>query len=114
MSVARFIADQRTLHRVPHTVTCALLGVSLSWFYKWVARASGPGAVTGLHTTRDRRRDAMDRAVRVAFGKARGLHGSRGCCMTCVMTGGGSVRRPWRTRCAARGWWHAGSGVVAD
>ena len=76
MSVARFIADQRTLHRVPHTLTCALLEVSESWFYKWVARASAPGAVTGLHTTRDRRRDTIDRAVRVAFTKARGLHGS--------------------------------------
>jgi transposase InsO family protein len=32
--------------------------------------------VNGLHTTRDRRRDTIDRAVRVAFGKARGLHGS--------------------------------------
>ena len=42
MSVARFIADQRTFHRVPHTLTCALLEVSLSWFYKWVGRASGP------------------------------------------------------------------------
>ena len=76
MSVARFIADQRTLHRVPHTLSCALLGVSLSWFYKWVARAAGPGAVTGLHTGRDRRRDTVDRAVRVAFAKARGAHGS--------------------------------------
>jgi putative transposase len=76
VSVARFIADQRTLHRVPHTLTCALLQVSLSWFYKWASRASGPGAVTGLHTARDRRRDTVDRAVGVAFGKARGLHGS--------------------------------------
>jgi putative transposase len=76
VSVARFIADQRTLHRVPHTLTCALLEVSLSWFYKWAGRASGPGAVSGLHTTRDRRRDAVDRAVKVAFTKARGLHGS--------------------------------------
>ena len=35
MSVARFIADQRTNYRVPHTITCLLLGVSLAWFYKW-------------------------------------------------------------------------------
>ena len=42
MSVARFIADQRTNYRVPHTFTCALLGVSLAWFYKWVGRANGP------------------------------------------------------------------------
>ena len=76
MSVARFIADQRTTYRVPHTVVCALLGVSLAWFYKWLGRAESPGAANGLHTTRDRRRDTVDRAVRVAFGKARGLHGS--------------------------------------
>ena len=41
MSVARFIADQRTNYRVPHTVVCALLGVSLAWFYKWLGRAAG-------------------------------------------------------------------------
>jgi putative transposase len=76
MSVARFIADQRTNYRVPHTVVCALLGVSLAWFYKWLARANGPSAASGLHTTRDRRRDTVDRAVRLAFGKAKGLHGS--------------------------------------
>jgi transposase InsO family protein len=76
VSVARFIADQRTMYRVPHTVTCLLLGVSLAWFYKWLGRAEGPGAASGLHTRRDRRRDTIDRAVAVAFGKARGLHGS--------------------------------------
>ncbi|HZX99711.1 MAG TPA: IS3 family transposase [Dermatophilaceae bacterium] len=76
MSVARFVADQRTNYRVPHTVTCALLGLSLAWFYKWIARAQSPSAPTGLHTTRDRRRDTVDRAVAVAFSKAKGLHGS--------------------------------------
>lgn len=76
MSVARFIADQRTNYRVPHTLTCALLDVSLAWFYKWRDRAQGPGATSGLHTARDRRRDTVDRAVAVAFKKARGLHGS--------------------------------------
>lgn len=76
MSVARFIAAQRTKYRVPHTVTCLLLGVSLAWFYKWLGRATGPGAASGLHTPRDRRRDTIDRAVAVAFRKARGLHGS--------------------------------------
>jgi putative transposase len=76
VSVARFIADQRTMHRVPHTVVCALLGVSVAWFYKWLGRAQGPGAVSGLHTDRDRRRDTVDRAVAVAFRAARGLHGS--------------------------------------
>jgi putative transposase len=76
VSVARFVADQRTNYRVPHTVTCALLGLSLAWFYKWIARAQSPSAPSGLHTTRDRRRDTVDRAVAVAFGKAKGLHGS--------------------------------------
>lgn len=76
MSVARFIADQRTNYRVPHTLVCALLGVSLAWFYKWIARACGPDADTGLHTDRDRRRDTVDHAVKTAFRKARGLHGS--------------------------------------
>jgi transposase InsO family protein len=50
--------------------------VSLAWFYKWLGRAQGPGATSGLHTDRDRRRDTVDRAVKVAFGKARGMHGS--------------------------------------
>lgn len=76
MSVARFIADQRTNYRVPNTLVCTLLGVSLAWFYKWIQRASGPDADTGLHTDRDRRRDAVDKAVKTAFGTARGLHGS--------------------------------------
>jgi len=76
VSVARFIADQRTSYRVPHTVVCALLGVSVAWFYKWLGRATGTSATSGLHTTRDRRRDTIDRAVRAAFGEARGLHGS--------------------------------------
>ncbi len=76
MSVARFIADQRTNYRVPHTVVCALLGVSVAWFYKWLGRAQGPAAVSGLHTPTERRRDTIDRAVRVMFSKKRGLHGS--------------------------------------
>lgn len=76
MSVARFIAGQRTKYRVPHTITCALLGVSVAWLYKWLARAAGPSAASGLHTPTDRRRDTIDRAVRVMFDRKRGLHGS--------------------------------------
>jgi transposase InsO family protein len=67
VSVARFIADQRTKHRVPHTVSCALLGVSLSWFYKWVNRTP---------TRREERCAELDAAVGEAFTAARGLHGS--------------------------------------
>jgi putative transposase len=67
VSVARFIADQRTNYRVPHTLTCALLGVSLSWFYKWIDRTPTPT---------EQRRGELDAAVVDAFTKARGLHGS--------------------------------------
>ena len=76
MSVARFIADQRTRYQVAHTRVCALLGVSLAWFYKWIKRAEGPGAASGLFTDTDRRRDTVDQAVKIAFKKAKGLHGS--------------------------------------
>ena len=67
MSVARFVADQRTLYRVPHTISCALLGVSLSWFYQWISRTPTPS---------EQRRGEVDTAVADAFTTARGLHGS--------------------------------------
>jgi len=67
VSVARFIADQRTLYRVPHTITCVLLGVSLAWFYKWLDRPATP---------RQRRRTTLDAAVAAMFDNAKGLHGS--------------------------------------
>jgi len=84
VSLARFIADQRTLYLVPNAVVCALLGASISWFYKWLGRSQGPGADTGLHTPRDRRRDTIDLAVAAGFRKARGPHGSPGWCVLCV------------------------------
>jgi putative transposase len=40
--VARFIADQRTMYRVPHAFTCRALQVSESWFYKWLDRPPTP------------------------------------------------------------------------
>ena len=67
MSVARFIADQRTNYRVPHTVGCVLLGVSLAWFYKWRARTPTP---------QQRRRAEVDTAVVAMFEDAKGAHGS--------------------------------------
>ena len=73
MSVARFIADQRTKYRVPHTVTCVLLGVGVSWFYKWITRAE---SADGLRTDTYRRRARLDTAVAAAFTAAKGLHGS--------------------------------------
>jgi transposase InsO family protein len=67
VSVARFIADQKTFYRVPHTLTCLLLGVSLAWFYKWRDRPPTP---------RQRRRAEVDAAVKAMFDNAKGLHGS--------------------------------------
>jgi transposase InsO family protein len=71
MSVARFVADQRTIHRVPHALCCRLLGVSEAWFYKWADRAQ-----TGAVTVTEARRAQLDDAVKQAFDAARGLHGS--------------------------------------
>ena len=67
MSVARFVADQRTFYRVPVAVTCLLLGVSVSWFYKWSSRQPTKSA---------RRRAKVDAAVAKEFVARRGLHGS--------------------------------------
>ena len=63
MSVARFIADHRTFYRVPHTVTCVLLGVSLSWFYKWLTRTP---------TLLEQRRARVDATVAAAFNPGHG------------------------------------------
>lgn len=60
MSLAVFIADQRTSHRVPHTVACRALGVSQSWFYKWQHRPRRP-------TPTEQRRAELDAAVAEAF-----------------------------------------------
>lgn len=72
MSVARFIADQKTFWRVPVAACCALLGVSVSWFYKWWPRAQAGGPTT----KRAKRRAEVDAAVKSAFTAARELHGS--------------------------------------
>lgn len=69
MSLAVFIADQRTSHCVPHAVACRALGVSESWFYKWHRRSHQPAPS-------EQRRAVLDAAVARAFDDARGLHGS--------------------------------------
>ena len=69
MSVASFIASQRTEHRVPHAVCCRWLEISESWFYKWHDRAP---------TARQRRRAALDAAVRASFDDSGGTPGTYG------------------------------------
>src|SRR5206468_9385925 len=67
VSVARFIADQRTKHRVPHAFTCRVLEISESWFYKWHDR---------LATRRQRRRAELDAEVRRLFDASDRTYGS--------------------------------------
>jgi putative transposase len=67
VSVARFIADQRTKHRVPHAFTCRTLQVSEAWFYKWRDRPP---------TDRQRRRAELDADVRRLFDASDRSYGS--------------------------------------
>jgi transposase InsO family protein len=67
VSVARFIADQRTFYRVPYAVCCAILGVSVSWLYKWLDR---PAAA------RQQRRGELDAEVLKLFKASKGTYGS--------------------------------------
>jgi len=67
VSVARFIADQRTFSRVPHAFSCRMLGLSEAWFYKWIKE---------LVTARAARRAELDAAVRDAFNASGKAHGS--------------------------------------
>ncbi|MFI9576366.1 IS3 family transposase [Microbispora rosea] len=67
MSVAAFIASQKTDHDVPHALTCRALGVSQAWFYKWRDRAP---------TTRRQRQERLDEAITAAFAASAGTYGS--------------------------------------
>ena len=69
MSVASFIASQRTEHRVPHAKCCRWLEVSESWFYKWHDREP---------TARQQRRAELDAAVRASFEDSGGTPGTYG------------------------------------
>src|SRR3954466_3948915 len=69
MSVASFVAAQRTDHGVPHAQCCRWLGVSESWFYKWHDREP---------TARPQRRAALDAAVTAPFDDSRGAPGPSG------------------------------------
>jgi transposase InsO family protein len=67
VSVARFIADQRTFYRVPHAVSCAILGFSISWLYKWLGREP---------TERQCRRAVLDKRVHELFERSKRTYGS--------------------------------------
>jgi putative transposase len=67
MTVASFVAAQRTDHGVPHVISCRALGVSPSWFYKWRDRRP---------TSRQQRRATLDEAVKRSFDASDGRYGS--------------------------------------
>lgn len=69
MSLAAFIASQRTEHRVPHAVACRALDVSESWFYKWRDRPPTPA---------QQRRAALDAKVKEIFDDSGGEPGTYG------------------------------------
>ncbi len=70
MTVASFIAAQRTDHGVPHAKCCRWLDVKASTFYKWRDRKP---------TARQKRRTELDAAVKASFddsGDTPGTYGS--------------------------------------
>lgn len=67
MTVANFIASQRTEYGVPHAVACRALEISESWFYKWHQRPPTPRQV---------RRCALDAAVKKSFDDSGATYGS--------------------------------------
>ena len=69
MTVASFIATQRTDHGVSHTMACRALGVPASTFYKWRDRPP---------TSRQVRRARLDEAVKESFDESGGNPGTYG------------------------------------
>lgn len=69
MTVASFIATQRTDHGVSHTMACRALGVPASTFYKWRDRPPTP---------RQARRTRLDEAVKESFDESGGIPGTYG------------------------------------
>ncbi|GAA3168368.1 hypothetical protein GCM10010466_68320 [Planomonospora alba] len=124
MSLARFIAAQRTVHHVPHVVACRAVGVSPAWFYKW-RRRDGPSG-------RECRRRLLAGAVAAVFTERKGADGSpriaerlrrRGRrvsdnTVAQIMREQGLVARPCRRRAGTtrpgRGRWRAADHVRRD
>jgi len=52
MTVASFVAAQRTEHGVPHALSCRALELGESWFYKWRDRPPTPARRAGPPWTR--------------------------------------------------------------
>ncbi|MFD7284195.1 IS3 family transposase [Streptomyces sp. NPDC059862] len=77
-SVVGAIGDQRTMHGIPHRVSCRALGVSESWSYKHRNRRP---------TGREVRRQQLAEAVQETFTKSGGTYGSPKIWITLVRQG---------------------------
>jgi transposase InsO family protein len=69
--VAAFIASQREEHGIPHAASCRALGVSQSWFYKWLQHSR-----SGTLPPRADRRQRLAAEVKRLFGLHEGKRGS--------------------------------------
>lgn len=69
--MAAFIAAQRDRHRIPHAISCRALGVSQSWFYKWLQHASA-----GTLPPRAQRRAQLAAEIKRLFEAHDGKRGS--------------------------------------
>ena len=102
MSVASFVASQRTEHGIPDALTCRELELSASWFYKWRDREP---------TARQRRQADLDAAVKASFADPSGNPGSYGSARVWGGPGrgaaGGCRSTRWLLRWPARVWWAA-------
>ena len=65
--MAAFIAAQRVQHRIPHALSCRVLEVSESWFYKW--NSARP-------VSRAQHRDRLKAEVARLFAEHEGKYGS--------------------------------------
>ena len=70
MTVASFVAAQRTDHGVPHAVSCRALEVPESTFYKWLGRPPTPHARSAG--------PRLDAAVKASFDDSGGTPGTYG------------------------------------
>jgi hypothetical protein len=96
MSVASFVASQKTDHGVPHVIACRALGVSQSWFYKWHDRAPTPRQV---------RRRALDEAVKASFDASGGRYGSPRVHDDLIEDGWGVSEKTVAASMPPRAWW---------
>ncbi|MEU6184286.1 IS3 family transposase [Streptomyces coeruleorubidus] len=78
VALAAFIGNQRTEHHVPHRVTCRVLGVSESWFYKWRDKPA---------TAREIRRGRLADEIKRIFDDSGGTYGSPKIWITLVREG---------------------------